>query len=462
MYWETRTSGTSDGLGSVNCPADRAPVCVVVGDRGQILTTPLGRMRHTATLLPNGDVLVVGGVGPLSYPAAGEPTSSQALSSAEVYNSVSGEWTATLGALAVKRFSHTASLLGDGRVLVAGGVSSLDGATAGAPIFTAGVELFDPSTGRWKATGSLKTARGEHSATVLRNGQVLVAGRGFGVAPAPGYPLDAAELYDPAAGAWTPTASMITARGMHGATLLDGPFCRRPAPPDSCGRVLVEGGAGPGYAPGQPEGGPPPLSLGELYVPAPSVGSVSPSSGPTTGGTRVRIAGAGFVAGSTVTFDGRPATSIRVDSATLLTAVAPPHSSGGVQVVVTSGSAESATIVPALAGLFTYNTCGVPPMGGQIAYPAGQYSLVGLPGNVSVPSTSYRYGWVNRASGAYDVFDPALTRTESGHGYWAYFACSVPIDITGPESAPSEATSSPLAARPGNGRGSQYRTVGGT
>lgn len=181
------------------------------------------RSAHTATLLPNGLVLVAGGDGPFA----------NALSSAELYNPATKTWTNT-GSMHTARDTHTATLLRNGKVLVAGG----DGQSG----TLASAEIYDPATGIWTVTGSLKISRWQHTATLLPNGQVLIAG---GTSTTGGSYLSRAELYDPVAGTWTTNSSMITGRMYHRAILL------------SNGRVLVAGGTGfTGY-----------LSSAELYDP---------------------------------------------------------------------------------------------------------------------------------------------------------------------------------------------------
>src|SRR5438093_8655597 len=114
------------------------------------------RTRHTATLLPNGKVLVAGG------------NNGPALSSAELYDPASGTWTAT-GSLGTARERPTATLLPNGKVLVAGRAADDTNDFKSA-------ELYDPATGTWTATGSMATGRAYHTATLLANGKVLVAG----------------------------------------------------------------------------------------------------------------------------------------------------------------------------------------------------------------------------------------------------------------------------------------------
>jgi N-acetylneuraminic acid mutarotase len=169
------------------------------------------RVWHTATLLPNGKVLVAGGW-----------DGTNNLSSAEVYDALSGTWAPT-GALNTPRYSHTATLLASGRVLVAGG-ETYNG-TTWSSVGTA--ELYDPVSGTWSFTGGLVEGRESHTATLLGDGKVLVVA-GFnendGV-------LGSAEMYDPTTGAWIQTRGLVNARFNHTATLLPN------------GQVLVAGGA---------------------------------------------------------------------------------------------------------------------------------------------------------------------------------------------------------------------------
>jgi hypothetical protein len=196
-----------------------APIALAQASGAWIPTGSMNvpRSGHTATLLPNGKVLVAGG---------------DQAGSAELYDPATGTWSVT-GSMNTPRSRHTATLLPNGKLLVAGGDS------LGSP------ELYDPATGTWSITGSLNIPRRDlYTATLLANDKVLVVGG-----------LDTstdAELYDPATGTWSVTGNLNTGRFWHTATLL----------PD--GKVLVAGGAGGG-------------SSAELYDPASGIWNITGS-----------------------------------------------------------------------------------------------------------------------------------------------------------------------------------------
>jgi hypothetical protein len=165
--------------------------------------------------------------------------------SAETYNPAADAWTSTTPT-AMPRFGHTATLLNDGRVLVAGGYIPDDGVTVpdpvlegpltGARVSGPSAELYDPPLQAWLPAGDMASARAVHTATLLPDGRVLVAG---GTNPRTGRQLATAELYDPANRSWRAAGSMSEARGLQTATLMKD------------GTVLVAGGyrLGAGYLP---------------------------------------------------------------------------------------------------------------------------------------------------------------------------------------------------------------------
>jgi len=178
--------------------------------------TPAGSMAtarywHTATLLPNSKVFVAGGF-----------TGGTLLASTELYDPTTNAWSLA-GSLGVARELHTATLLPSGKVLVTGGC------TANASVVFTSVEIYDPATNTWTPAAAMATPRHVHTATLLPSGKVLITGGHTGSSVVP-----SAELYNPNAGTnvnpWTPTGAMATARYSHTATLLPG------------GKVLVAGG----------------------------------------------------------------------------------------------------------------------------------------------------------------------------------------------------------------------------
>ena len=250
------------------------------------------RQGGTATLLGDGRVLFAGGQDPVNSP----------LAAAELYDPTTAKWTTT-ESMSTGRTEFSATLLQDGRVLVAGGLD---------PSFQrlASAELYDPAAGTWSPTGSLATARADHTATLLGDGKVLVAGGSDNSYQ----PLASAELYDPATGAWSPAGSLADARSRHTATLL------------SNGKVLVIGGNGTAD----------PLSSAELYDPATnSWATTGPLSAARVDHTATRLS------------DGR----------VLVTA-----GSGGPQ-----GSLNSAEIYDPVAGEFSPTAAMVDPRSGPAA-----------------------------------------------------------------------------------------------
>jgi N-acetylneuraminic acid mutarotase/HEAT repeat protein len=238
-----------------------------------LLPTP--RWVHSATLLPNGKVLIAGG----------RRGYSDVLASAELYDPATDTWTST-GAMKIGRMGHLATLLPNGQVLVIGGNASpsdasdrraemfnpttgdwkvtgpsmSDYSVSGAVLLRNGkllmagkmfsqrrpfAELYDPATGQWSATSALPDFRQEYTATLLANGKVLIAGGNSGADNMVSILADA-RIYDPASGKWAPTGSMNAERWRHTATLL------------ADGRVLVAGGSSSWLGP---------LSSAELYDP---------------------------------------------------------------------------------------------------------------------------------------------------------------------------------------------------
>jgi N-acetylneuraminic acid mutarotase len=179
------------------------------------------RTFHTATLLPDGRVLLAGG-----YDNGDDP-----LDTARLFNPAgAGSWSAA-GSLATARYWHTATLLPTGKVLVAGGSNQSNPANPQLPTTALGTsELYDPVTNSWSPTGSFPAGRARwgHTATLMQDGKVLVVGGSAG-----GASLQTADVYDPATGTWTATVGPPTAaRRFHSAVLL------------ADGRVLIIGGLG--------------------------------------------------------------------------------------------------------------------------------------------------------------------------------------------------------------------------
>ena len=173
------------------------------------------RAKHSGFKLNDGKVLVTAGY----FQGAGD---SFGLSSSELYDPSTGNWTAT-GSLATARLNQQGVLLSDGRVLIAGGMPR--GVTFSNFSST---EIYDPSSGSWSATGSMTIGRRQgFTLNLLPSGDVLVSG---GTTNWTAIATDKADIYDPATQTWTPTAALSTTRTGHTATSLPN------------GKVLLAGG----------------------------------------------------------------------------------------------------------------------------------------------------------------------------------------------------------------------------
>jgi hypothetical protein len=172
------------------------------------------RTSHTATLLANGKVLIAGG----------SNSAGATLATTELYDpnsGTNGTFTVT-GTMAAARTSHTATLLANGNVLITGGIADIANAVS-----LSSAEVYDVVAGSFSATGPMMTVRDSHFAILLANGTVLVAGGSFGSTG--GF---TAELYNTGNGTFTETGGMETSRALAAAVLLL---------PD--GRVFVSGGS---------------------------------------------------------------------------------------------------------------------------------------------------------------------------------------------------------------------------
>ncbi len=184
------------------------------------------RLRHTATVLMDGRVLVVGG----------EAFSGASLIDipAELFDPTTGVWSLTSKPF-FPRYGHTATRLNDknGKVLVAGG--GVGGSKSLFPTLRS-AELYDPQSGTWSSTGDLETGRAYHFATLLHDDRVLIQGGSDSSATV----LASAEVYDPSNFGWTSAGSISVLRGGNTMTLLKAGRFEPGA--SAASQVLITGG----------------------------------------------------------------------------------------------------------------------------------------------------------------------------------------------------------------------------
>ncbi len=182
------------------------------GSRVEALAMTTARANAAATRLRDGRVLICGGT------ATGQVGG--VLSSAELYDPVARTFTPT-GSMTVPRAGQTITMLRDGRVLLTGGVQNV-----GFRSQLSSAEIYDPAAGRFSATGSMSVPREGHTATMLRDGTVLiVGGSDNGI-----HTLDSAEIFDPSIGTFSRAGHLHQPRVAHVAALL------------GTGKVLIAGG----------------------------------------------------------------------------------------------------------------------------------------------------------------------------------------------------------------------------
>jgi hypothetical protein len=222
-------TGGNDGTGNptntaeIYCPDTLSSPPVGACPAGLGAFSPMNmnqtRVNHTATVLPNGKVIVVGGV-------AGSSNLD------EIWDPATQTWTNVT--ISSEREHHTATLLNNGKVFIAGGNDSIG------TVLTSTV-IYDPATGTSTVGPGLLTPRQRHTATLLPNGTVLIAGgrQANATPPPPFIVLPSAEIYDPVGGTITAVSP---------STMSDPRFAQSDVLLDD-GRALIAGGSSDGNNP---------------------------------------------------------------------------------------------------------------------------------------------------------------------------------------------------------------------
>jgi WD40 repeat protein len=227
--------------GPAAIPTSAAPTTSAAGGLTLVSAWSLAQPRalHTATLLQDGRVLIAGG----------RDDTDTTLATAEVYEPATGSFTQT-GPMSSARIRDTATLLPDGRVLISGGKDA-----TGQVLATA--ELFDPKTGDFIKTGSMSTPRFNAKAVALADGRVLIVGGNDGSKP-----LDTLETYDPKSGKFSSAGRMSVPRDDPAVAVLGGA---------KTGKVIIAGGADQFYT-------------AEVYDPVSGVSGLPEDTGTALGG----------------------------------------------------------------------------------------------------------------------------------------------------------------------------------
>jgi hypothetical protein len=289
----------------------------------------IGRSGHTATLLKNGKVLIVGGwTG--RYDLRG---------STEVFDPLTRRFAPT-GNLVVERAGNTATLLTDGRVLITGGEDRQENKISSA-------EIYDPTTGKFTATGSMAEARAAHTATALKDGRVLIVGGSSGHYPSQNV-YRSAEIFDPATGKFVSAGQMAVARHKHAAILL------------RSGRVLIVGGSDNRDWHGE-------YASAEIYDPA--WGTFAATGAMSTARFKLPAAVALLPDGRVLVAGGGPFAELYDETTGSFTKVpgslgaarffASATSLSGGRALITGGYAESSGNLPATPAAWLYQPSGV-------------------------------------------------------------------------------------------------------
>jgi len=319
----------------------------IAGTFMQIGTLAQARFGAAATLLADGKVLIVGGFDGTGFPAAGE-----------IYIPAFGFFTTTSGSLVTPRYQPSATLLNNGKVLIAGGSTCI---SPGCPVNAA--ELYDESHDTFTAVANMNGAHTNHAATLLNNGQVIIAG-GYSSCSSSCTAGANIEVYDGVANTFTPGTGLISARAGHTATLLQN------------GNIVFAGGINQGLT----------LDTSESYQPANFMPAglasiaITPVNRSFLPGVTLQLTATGtFSGGSTQTLQSVTWTSSDNTIATVTT----DASNHGLAYAVASGSVTVSACAGPVCGTTTLRV-GLPALTSMTIAPASAAIVAGTPQRFSV------------------------------------------------------------------------------